>query len=163
MLYRTKMVEAIQDALHMSLTPGNIASAWNATHLWPFDVNPPYSQKQEDDLRLNLVKAKYKVIKEEEMTEVYPKIHVSSMVGLVNTPERIEELKKLDGKELQPSRVTVIKSTHTSTKLVDLVFTVGDSNDELGDYVIYSEEEDSPNVIYGYSKSDAYFIDDTST
>ena len=39
MLYRSKIVEAIQKLLHISLTPYTISSSWIAIHLWPFVGN----------------------------------------------------------------------------------------------------------------------------
>ena len=48
---REKLVEALINSVHVATFPFNLKLAWEASHLFPFDENPPFSEADEQKLR----------------------------------------------------------------------------------------------------------------
>jgi len=135
---RVKMVMAIIEAIHKALTPRNIMSAWRAAHLWPFIRVPPYSKKEENGLKIQIEQSALKVEKRK-----YKK-RVTSIIGLINTPERIKQLAEaMEGKQLKAMVVTVTRRKISSVSAREEVSVFDDELSDLGDFITEETEGDT--------------------
>jgi len=153
MFRRIRLVESVQDALNSALTPDRIKSAWAAARLWPFTGYPPDNRDEYNKLRADIIEGKFRSVRPDNPTTGR---HVS-LVGLVNTEERIAELRKCleGGKTFKQATLTVIQSTRNSVGLFDRVLNLEDPDGILGDYLEVPEEDSD--TIYCHSDLDAYF------
>ena len=139
---RTLMVWAVIQAIHKALTPGNILSAWLAAHLHPYNTEPPYSKKDEEDLRQQITTSGVNIEKRKCETR-----RVTSIIGLINSPRKIAEIRRLiEGKQLKARNLEITRTKRTSTRIVEEKVYVNDESGDLGDYIT-DETDENGNVI----------------
>ena len=131
---RLRIVNAVRNGVAVALRPDAILAAWEASHLYPFQSNPPYSEEKEKAMWLELCAT------HSAWVETDPN-RSKRITGVVNSPRRCEEMETLTDKyDFRPTPLKASFVNFTSNALTDISVQMANPDDDVGDRIIESND-----------------------
>jgi len=151
LLERARTAISIEAALQLALTKPNIESSWRASHLYPFSSIPPYTEKREHELIIQLGQGAFR--KKRVTRKRYPN-------GVVTLLPPGEFCKKTLQVTEKPVRIEMM---HTLQGPVRYAVEEPDPNAEMDDYLCDDDDSEYYESSSDSDSDDTLFSSDTET